>query len=66
MIVAQRANLRAFSEESCAPAMSPAAYLLFTCAANTIDAMPSGRQQNNVLRMAHTRWLGGGVPPGPP
>ena len=64
MIVPQSANVRAFLEDSWAPATSPAAHLLLTCAANTIEAMPRGRQQNSVLRMAHTRWLGGGAPPG--
>ena len=33
----------------------PAAYLPLTCAANTIEAMPSGRQQKTVDRIAHTR-----------
>nr|AAP70385.1 Uvs126 [uncultured bacterium] len=54
----QMAHFFALSEESCAPARSPAASLPLTCAANTIDTMPKGRQQNNVDRMAHTRWLG--------
>ena len=66
MIVAHSANVRALREDSCAPVKSPAAYLLLTWAANTIEAMPSGRQQNSVLRIAQTRWLGGGVPGGPP
>ena len=45
------ANCLALRDDSCAPARSPAAYLPFTCAANTIDAMPSGRQQKIVDRM---------------
>ena len=52
------AQFNALREASCAPARSPAARLPSTCAANTMETMPSGRQQNSVLRMAHTRWLG--------
>jgi len=60
------AHRRAFCEDSWAPATSPAAHLLLTCAAKTIDTMPKGRQQKSVVRIAQTRWLGGGAPCGAP
>jgi hypothetical protein len=45
-------NILAFLEDSRAPAVSPAAILLFTCAAKMIDAMPRGGQQNMVATIA--------------
>ena len=29
-----------------------------TCEEYTIDTIPSGRQQNSVVRIAQTRWFG--------
>ena len=42
------ANIFAFCDASCAPAMSPCASFEFTCAAKMIDTMPRGRQQQSV------------------
>ena len=54
-MAAMIANRFAFSDEAWAPATSPEAYLPLTWAAKTIDAMPNGRQQKIVDRMAQTR-----------
>ena len=51
----QIANCFALRDDSWAPVTSPADHFELTWAAKTIDAMPSGRQQRMVLRMAHTR-----------
>ena len=45
-------NIFAFLEDSIAPATSPVAILLFTCAAKIIDTTPTGKQQNIVARIA--------------
>lgn len=50
---------RALRADSCAPATSPAAYFEFTCEANTMDAIPKGRQQHSVTKMACTKKLSG-------
>jgi hypothetical protein len=44
----------AFFEESMAPAISPDATLLFTCAAKMIATIASGQQQNTEI-MAGTK-----------
>ena len=54
-ITAQMANLLALAEASWAPATSPRAHLLFTWVEKTIDAMPNGKQQKIVVKMAQTR-----------
>ena len=51
----QIAHCLALLDDSWAPATSPAAHFELTCAAKTIEAMPSGRQQKIVDRIAHTR-----------
>lgn len=52
------AQVLALREASHAPAISPAARRPSTFEANTIDTMPSGKQQKSVVRIAQTRLLG--------
>jgi hypothetical protein len=49
------AHVLALREESCAPWKSPRLNREFTCAANTIAAIPVGQKQKIVARIAHTR-----------
>lgn len=46
------AHMHALREAARAPSMSPALRRPSTWAAYTIDTMPSGRQQNSVVRIA--------------
>ena len=57
-MIAQVANFFAYSAESCAPATSPWAHLLLTCAAKMIAGIPSGQQQKSDT-IAITRLLAG-------
>jgi hypothetical protein len=45
-------NILAFFDDSIAPATSPAAILLLTCVAKTIETTPAGKQHNTVDRIA--------------
>ncbi len=52
--MAMKLNIFAFFEASSAPAVSPAATLLFTWAAKITQTIPRGKQQNNEM-IARTR-----------
>jgi hypothetical protein len=48
-------HVSAFLEALLAPSKSPAAALVFTCAAKMIAGMPKGKQQQSVEIMAPTK-----------
>src|SRR5687768_11065115 len=51
------AQVSALADAAIAPRTSPVLSFEFTCAAYTIDTIPSGQQQKIVTRMALVRWL---------